>query len=79
MKQKVTKIDNTQLRSLIKQVINEQSWSSDEDSTNRPVSFTKQDRAMLSHIYDVVVLGGSKGGYGGGRLRAIPALGSIPD
>ena len=79
MKNKVTKIDNTQLRSLIKEVIKEQSWKEGEDDPNRPVSFTEQDRAMLSHIYDVVVLGGSKGGYGGGRLRAIPALGSIPD
>ena len=78
MKNKVTKIDSTQLRSLIKEVIKEQSWK-EEDKSSRPVSFTEQDRAMLSHIYDVVVLGGSKGGYGGGRLRAIPALGSIPD
>lgn len=78
MKNKVTKIESTQLRSLIKEVIKEQSWK-EEDETSRPVSFTEQDRAMLSHIYDVVVLGGSKGGYGGGRLRAIPALGSIPD
>jgi len=78
MKNKVTKIDSTQLRSLIKEVIKEQSWK-EEDESSRPVSFTEQDRAMLSHIYDVVVLGGSKGGYGGGRLRAIPALGSIPD
>jgi len=78
MKNKVTKIDSTQLRSLIKEVIKEQTWK-EEDESSRPVSFTEQDRAMLSHIYDVVVLGGSKGGYGGGRLRAIPALGSIPD
>ena len=79
MKKKITKIDNTQLRSLIKEVIKEQTWKDGEDDPNRTVSFTEQDRAMLSHIYDIVVLGGSKGGYGGGRLRAIQALGSIPD
>ena len=34
---------------------------------------------MLSRIYDVVVRGGSAGGYGGVRRRAIPALGTLPD
>lgn len=59
-----------------KQIITEQSWSDEE---SRPVSFTEEDREMLSRIYDVVVRGGSAGGYGGVRRRAIPALGTLPD
>ena len=59
-----------------KGIISEQSWSEGE---SRPVSFTEEDREMLSRIYDVVVRGGSAGGYGGVRRRAIPALGALPD
>tara|TARA_B100001778_G_C18292297_1_gene495877 strand:- start:445 stop:663 length:219 start_codon:yes stop_codon:yes gene_type:complete len=57
--------------------LKEQVWNNDTDS--RPVSFTEEDREMLSRIYDVVVRGGSAGGYGGVRRRAIPALGTLPD
>ena len=78
MKKKVIKKDNEQLRTLIKEIITEQAWDKEESKTH-PISFTKEDRQMLSMIYDIVVLGGARGGYGGGRLRAIPALGSIPD
>ena len=56
--------------------IREQSW---DESESRPVSFTEEDREMLTRIYDVVVRGGSAGGYGGVRRRAIPALGTLPD
>lgn len=59
-----------------KEIITEQSWTEGE---SRPVSFTEEDREMLSRIYDVVVRGGSAGGYGGVRRRAIPALGTLPD
>tara|TARA_Y100000589_G_C27179805_1_gene640275 strand:+ start:2704 stop:2922 length:219 start_codon:yes stop_codon:yes gene_type:complete len=59
-----------------KEIISEQSWVEGE---SRPVSFTEEDREMLSRIYDVVVRGGSAGGYGGVRRRAIPALGTLPD
>lgn len=59
-----------------KEIISEQSWAEGE---SRPVSFTEEDREMLSRIYDVVVRGGSAGGYGGVRRRAIPALGTLPD
>ena len=51
----------------------------DPTGENRPVSFTEEDREMLERIYDVVVRGGSAGGYGGVRRRAIPALGTLPD
>ena len=50
-----------------------------ENLNYRPVSFTEEDRAMLQRVYDVVVRGGSSGGYGGVRRRAIPALGTLPD
>ena len=59
-----------------KEIISEQSWAEGE---SRPVSFTEEDREMLRRIYDVVVRGGSAGGYGGVRRRAIPALGTLPD
>ena len=49
------------------------------DTNSRPVSFTEDDREMLTRIYDVVVRGGASGGYGGVRRRAIPALGTLPD
>lgn len=57
-------------------ILSEQSW---DEGENRPVSFTEEDREMLERIYDVVVRGGSAGGYGGVRRRAIPALGTLPD
>ena len=66
-----------EIRNIIKEVIAEQSWA--EEIDNKPVSFTAEDREMLTRIYDVVVRGGSAGGYGGVRRRAIPALGSLPD
>ena len=50
-----------------------------ENLNYRPVSFTEEDRDMLQRVYDVVVRGGSSGGYGGVRRRAIPALGALPD
>jgi len=37
-----------------------------ENMGSRPISFTEEDREMLERIYDVVV-------------RAIPALGTLPD
>tara|TARA_Y100000401_G_C8325421_1_gene227910 strand:- start:1362 stop:1583 length:222 start_codon:yes stop_codon:yes gene_type:complete len=66
-----------EIRNIIKEVIAEQSWA--EEIDNKPVSFTAEDREMLTRIYDVVVRGGSAGGYGGVRRRAIPALGTLPD
>ena len=57
-----------------KEIITEQSWTEGE---SRPVSFTEEDREMLSRIYDVVVRGGSAGGYGGVRRRAIPDRKSV--
>ena len=77
MKNKSIENRRTELRSLIKEVITEQAWSEDIESTT--VSFTAEDREMLTRIYDVVVRGGSAGGFGGVRRRAIPALGSLPD
>ena len=66
-----------EIRNIIKEVIAEQSWA--EEIDNKPISFTAEDREMLTRIYDVVVRGGSAGGYGGVRRRAIPALGTLPD
>ena len=67
------------LRNIIKEVIEEQAWMEEDEKDVRPVSFTSEDREMLTRIYDVVVRGGSAGGYGGVRRRAIPALGTLPD
>ena len=78
MKRKVVQTDKKQLRNFIKQVITEQKWAED-DIEGTPVSFTNEDRMMLKMIYDVVVMGGAAGGYGGVRRRALPSLGSIPD
>ena len=77
MKNKTIKNNREELRSLIKEVITEQAWT--EEIESKPVSFTAEDREMLTRIYDVVVRGGSAGGFGGVRRRAIPALGSLPD
>ena len=77
MKKKTVKTSREDLRNLIKEVITEQAWS--EEIESKPVSFTAEDREMLTRIYDVVVRGGSAGGFGGVRRRAIPALGSLPD
>ena len=82
MKRKVVQTDKKELRNLIKEVITEQKWEADaliDDVDGTPVSFTNEDRAMLKMIYDVVVMGGAAGGYGGVRRRALPALGTIPD
>ena len=78
MKRKALNTDKSKLRNLIKEVITEQQWIED-DLEGTPVSFTDEDRAMLKMIYDVVVMGGAAGGYGGVRRRALPSLGSIPD
>lgn len=77
MKRKEAQTNKKELRNLIKQVITEQQWVED-DSEGIPVSFTDEDRAMLKMIYDVVVMGGAAGGYGGARKRALSALGSLP-
>ena len=77
MKKKTVKTNKKELRHLIKEVIAEQSWA--EEIESKSVSFTAEDREMLTRIYDVVVRGGSAGGYGGVRRRAIPALGTLPD
>ena len=66
-----------EIRNIIKEVIAEQSWA--EEIDNKPVSFTAEDREMLTRIYDGGGRGGSAGGYGGVRRRAIPALGTLPD
>ena len=78
MKRKVVQTDKKQLRNLIKQVITEQQWAEEEFESGTPVSFTDEDRAMLKMIYDVVVMGGAAGGFGGTRKRALSALGSLP-
>ncbi len=78
MKRKVIQTDKKQLRNLIKQVITEQQWAEEEFESGTPVSFTDEDRAMLKMIYDVVVMGGAAGGFGGARKRALSALGSLP-
>jgi len=77
MKRKVLNTDKTKLRNLIKEVITEQQWMED-DLEGTPVSFTDEDRVMLKMIYDVVVMGGAAGGFGGARKRALSALGSLP-
>jgi len=77
MKRKVVQTDRKQLRGLIKEIIVEQRWA-DNTSEGIPVSFTDEDRAMLKMIYDVVVMGGAAGGFGGARKRALSALGSLP-
>lgn len=73
---KTIKLKESDLQSIVKDVMSESAWSEEE---SRPVSFTSEDREMLRRIYDVVVRGGSAGGYGGVRKRAIPALGALPD
>lgn len=73
---KTIKLKEKDLQSIVKSVMNESAWSEEE---SRPVSFTSEDREMLRRIYDVVVRGGSAGGYGGVRKRAIPALGALPE
>jgi len=77
MKRKIIHAEKKELRNLIKQVITEQRWVEDE-TVGIPVSFTDEDRAMLKMIYDVVVMGGAAGGFGGARKRALFALGSLP-
>ena len=77
MKRKVAQTDRKELRNLIKQVITEQQWAEDE-MEGSPISFNEEDRAMLKMIYDVVVMGGAAGGFGGARKRALSALGSLP-
>ncbi len=77
MKRKVLNTDKTKLRNLIKEVITEQQWAED-NVEGTPVSFTDEDRMMLKMIYDVVVMGGAAGGFGGARKRALSALGSLP-
>ena len=77
MKRKIIHAVKKELRNLIKQVITEQRWAEDEN-VGIPVSFTDEDRAMLKMIYDVVVMGGAAGGFGGARKRALSALGSLP-
>lgn len=77
MKRKALNSDKSKLRNLIKEVITEQQWAED-DLQGVPVSFTDEDRAMLKMIYDVVVMGGAAGGFGGARKRALSALGSLP-
>jgi len=73
---KTIKLTESDLQRIVKSVVNESAWSEEE---SRPVSFTSEDREMLRRIYDVVVRGGSAGGYGGVRKRAIPALGTLPE
>lgn len=77
MKRKAPNTDKTKLRNIIKEVITEQTWA-EEDIEGTPVSFTEEDRMMLKMIYDVVVMGGAAGGYGGARKRSLTALGSLP-
>ena len=77
MKRKIIHAEKKELRNLIKQVITEQRWAEDE-TVGIPVSFTDEDRAMLKMIYDVVVMGGAAGGFGGARKRSLSALGSLP-
>ena len=77
MKRKALNTDKSKLRNLIKEVITEQQWI-DDPAEGIPVSFTDEDRAMLKMIYDVVVMGGAAGGFGGARKRALSALGSLP-
>jgi hypothetical protein len=77
MKTKAPNTDKIKLRNLIKEVITEQTWS-EEEVGGIPVSFTDEDRMMLKMIYDVVVMGGAAGGYGGARKRSLTALGSLP-
>jgi len=78
MKRKTLNTDKSKLRNLIKEVITEQQWVEDAMEGGTPVSFTDEDRAMLKMIYDVVVMGGAAGGYGGARKRSLTALGSLP-
>ena len=78
MKKKVIPTDKKELRNLIKQVITEQSFDPYDEDPGIPVSFTEEDRIMLKMIYDVVVMGGAAGGFGGARKRALSALGSLP-
>ena len=73
---KTIKLTESDIKRIVKSVVNESAWSEEE---SRPVSFTSEDREMLRRIYDVVVRGGSAGGYGGVRKRAIPALGTLPE
>jgi len=77
MKRKIIHAEKKELRNLIKQVITEQRWVED-DTVGIPISFTDEDRAMLKMIYDVVVMGGAAGGFGGARKRSLSALGSLP-
>lgn len=70
---KLTKVG----KSLLKKSLNEYR-DEEEKSIDDTMGFTPEDRRLLTRLYDIIVLGGSGGGYGGARKRALPALGSLP-
>ena len=79
-------LTESDLKKIVKKVLSESKYSEilseqsyGDGESVRPVSFTNEDRDMLTRIFDVVVRGGASGGYGGVRRRAIPALGALPD
>jgi hypothetical protein len=64
-------------KSLLNKSLNEY-HNSEMDDIDDTVGFTPEDRRLLSRLYDVIVMAGASGGYGGVRKRALPALGSLP-
>ena len=75
------KIKESDLSKLIQRVMNEQSPIEiyGEEETLSPVKgFTHSDRRMINAIYDVVVKGGSSGGYKSGRKRSLTPIGALP-
>lgn len=50
----------------------------EEEMLTSKNDFTSMDRKMLHAIYDVIVKGGSGGGYKGGRKRSLAPIGALP-
>jgi|TARA_R110000803_G_scaffold43972_5_gene93387 hypothetical protein len=75
---KSIRLTESGLVDLIQKVIKEQSPIEvyGEDTISRSEGFTNGDRRMLNAIYDVIVKGGSSGGYKTGRKRALTAIGA---
>ena len=77
---KPIKITEADLSKLIHRVLSEQIPMEvyDEEVISRKEGFTSKDRNMLNAIYDVLVKGGSAGGYKSGRKRSLTPIGAVP-
>lgn len=78
---KPIKITESNLNKLIQKVMKEQvpvKVNVEEEILSTKNDFTSADRRMLHAIYDVLVKGGSGGGYKSGRKRALTPIGALP-